>query len=248
MLPKQKPDPLGRHQQSGQDQARYASLCRWFAHLLALLTILVASKPVAAQLAAKPAEQWIKTLDSPNRVARLKIDETVTKLSIKAGDIVADIGAGSGLFSFPLAKAVSPGGKVYAVDIEQGLLQHIAVRAQELKLTSVQTVLGEYSDPRLPATNVNLALINDVLHHIEHRAEYIRHLAGYLAPSGRIAVIDFYPELGPHKNEPALQVTKAQAAAWLADAGFSPTAEFELFTDKWFVVYSRKTQPTSQQK
>jgi len=81
-----------------------------------------------------------------------------------------------------------------------------------------------------------------------HRAEYIKHLAAYIRPSGRIAVIDFYPEFGPHKNEPALQVTKAQTAAWLAAAGFSPSEEFDLFTDKWFVVYSRKVQPTLRQK
>ena len=103
----------------------------------------MASEPAAAQLAAKPADQWIKTLDSSNRVARLKIDETVAKLNIKAGEVVADIGAGSGLFSFPLAKAVLPGGKVYAVDIEEGLLQHIVARAKELKLTNIQTVLGQ---------------------------------------------------------------------------------------------------------
>ena len=100
----------------------------------------------------------------------------------------------------------------------------------------------------MPTANVDLALINDVLHHIEHRAEYIKQLAGYIKPSGRIAVIDFYPELGPHRNEPALQVTKAQTAAWLAAVGFSPMDEFELFPDKWFVVYSRKMQPTSRQK
>ncbi len=60
-----------------------------------------------------------------------------------------------------------------------------------------------------------------------------------MKPAGRIVIIDFYPELGPHKDDPALQVTKAQTTAWLAAVGFKATEEIKLFKDKWFVVYSR---------
>ena len=60
-----------------------------------------------------------------------------------------------------------------------------------------------------------------------------------MKPAGRIAVIDFYPELGGHKNEPALQITKDQTAAWMTAIGFKPVEEFTLFNDKWFVMYSR---------
>ena len=199
-----------------------------------------------AQLGAKSAPEWLKTLDSSNRVARLKIDETVAKLKIQPGNVIADIGAGSGLYSLPLARAASPGGKVYAVDIEPGLLDHIAGQAREAQVTNVQTVLGKFSDPNLPATNLDLAFINDVLHHIEAREQYLRNLARYLKPSGRVAIIDFYPELGPHKNQPALQVSKDQANAWMNACDFTPVEEFDLFKDKYFVVYSRKAQPKSR--
>jgi hypothetical protein len=67
-------------------------------------------------------------------------------------------------------------------------------------------------------------------------------LARYMTRSGRIAVIDFYPELGPHKDDPSLQITKEQTAAWMEAAGFKPVEEFHLFNDKWFVVYSRTDQ------
>ena len=126
-----------------------------------------------AQLAAKTAEEWIKTLDSSNRVDQLKIDETIAALKIKPGSVIADIGAGSGLFSFPLASATGTAGIVYAVDIEPGLLKHIATRASELKLPNIQPVLGKFADPDLPTTNVDLAFINDVLHHIEDRSGYL---------------------------------------------------------------------------
>ncbi len=207
--------------------------------LLTAVIVIAVSQPANAQLASKSAEAWIKTLDSSNRIARLKISETIAKLKIKPGDVVSDIGAGSGIFCPPLAKAVSPTGKVYAGDIDQELLDHIARKAKEQQVTNIQTVLGKFIDPNLPRTDVDLAFINDVLHHIEDRAGYLKNLARYVKPSGRITVIDFYPELGAHKSEPALQITKDQTAAWRAAIGFKPVEEFGLFDDKWFVVYSR---------
>lgn len=224
---------------SSRGQETPLLLGRSLACLLTLAVLVGLAQPVAAQLASRSAQEWIKTLDSSNRVERLKIDETIAKLKIKPGDEIADIGAGSGLYSVPLAKAASPRGVVYAVDIEQGLLDHIAMRAKELQVTNVQTVLGNFTDPNLPSTQIDLAFINDVLHHIEDRSGYLRSLAHYMKPSGRVVIIDFYPDLGPHKNDPALQVTKEQTASWMAAIGFKPVGEFSLFTDKWFVVYSR---------
>jgi ubiquinone/menaquinone biosynthesis C-methylase UbiE len=192
-----------------------------------------------AQLGARPTEQWLKTLDSTNRLAKLKVEDAVAVLKLKPGAVVADVGAGSGAFTLPLANAVAASGKVYAIDIDQGLVDHIAQKAREQKATNVQAVLGSFTDPKLPARDVDVAFIFDVLHHIENRTEYLKNLATYLKPSGRIAVIDFHPELGPHKNEPSLQVTRDQAKAWMAAIGFKPAEEHSLYQDKWYVVYSR---------
>lgn len=207
--------------------------------LLALLAVVWLNPRAAAQLGARSTEQWLKTLDSANRVAKLKIDEAIAALKLSPDSVVADIGAGAGTFTVPLAKAVSGGGKVYAVDIEQGLVDHIAQRAKEQKATNVLAVLGKFTDPNLPARDVDVAFIFDVLHHIDDRAGYLKNLAPYLKKTGRIAVIDFHPELGPHKDDPALQLTREQTKAWMAAIGFKPVAEPALYTDKWFVVYSR---------
>src|SRR5436190_18478552 len=210
--------------------------------LVFLLSFVVATclaVPATAQLASRSAEEWIKTLESPQRIEGLKIDETLAKLKLKPGNIVADIGAGSGVFEAPLAHAVSPGVKVYAVDIEQGLVDHVNQRAAELKLTNVQGVLGKFTDPNLPVRTIDLALINDVLHHIEDRATYLKNLAGYLKPTGRIAVIDFIPGQGGHLNQPELRITKEQTDGWMAAAGLTRAEELDLFPDKFFVIYSR---------
>ena len=101
-----------------------------------------------AQLAQRPAKEYIASMDSPDRV--LKVDEVIAKLKLKPGDIVADIGAGSGAFSIPMAKAIAPNGILYAVDIDQKMLDYVAERAKKEGVANLRTVLGEYDDPKLP--------------------------------------------------------------------------------------------------
>ena len=208
----------------------------WFA--AAVFAAMQLSHALAAQLASRPAEEWMKTLEAPERVAGLKVDEVIARLRLKSGDVVADLGAGSGLFALPLAKAVAPAGKVYAVELDEGFLRHIGAMAGEQRLTNVQTVLGKFTDPSLPARDVDVAFFHDVLHHVENRAAYLKSVAGYLKPGGRIAVIEFHPAQSPHRDQPALVVSKEQAAAWMADAGLKLVEDVALFPDKWFVVYT----------
>ena len=208
---------------------------------IGVLTFVLAtglSEVTRAQLASRPAEEWIKTLEAPARVAGLKVDEVIARLRLKPGDVVADLGAGSGLFAFPLARAVAPG-RVYAVELDEGFLTHIRGKAQEQRITNLQPVLGTFTDPALPARDVDVAFFHDVLHHVEDRPAYLKSVAGYLRAGGRVAVIEFHPQQSPHRDQPQLVVSKEQTAAWLAAAGFAPAEEFDLFTDKWFVVYGR---------
>ncbi len=201
-----------------------------------LLTVGSAVAPAASQLAGRAAEEWIKTLDAPARVAAMRVPEMVAALKIQPGQIVADVGAGSGALSGPLAIATGPKGVMYAVDIDKGLLTHIADRAAQQKLTNIRTVLGQFTDPRLPEP-VDLAFMNDVLHHVEDRAGYLKALASYLKPGGRLAIVDFTPEQSPHRTEPALTVSEAQTEAWLQAAGLRLAEKVKLFDDRFYVIY-----------
>lgn len=191
----------------------------------------------AGQLASRPAEEWAARLERPERIAGLKIDYIIQKLELKPGQVVADIGAGPGVISIPIAKAVAPG-KVYAEDIDRGFFDHVDKRAREQQVTNVVNVLGTANDPKLPARDVDVALFHDVLHHIEKRAEYLKAAAAYLKPGGRIAVVELPPD-GSHKDEPALVVTKDQVKQWMADAGLKPVQEFDGLEGKWFIVYGK---------
>ena len=84
-----------------------------------------------------------------------------------------------------------------------------------------------------------MAFMHDVLHHISDRGAYFKALAKYLKPASRIAIIDYDPARSPHSDQPALQVSKEQARAMLAEVGFKPIQEITLFDDKWFVVFGR---------
>ena len=207
---------------------------------IAALAVTAAATGLSArQLASRPVDDWTARLERPDRVAGLKIDYIIGSLGLKPGDVVGDMGAGPGVLSLPIAKAVAPGGKVYAVEIEQGFLDRIAAKGREAGVTNIVTVLGAFSDPKLPARDVDVALFHDVLHHIKERAEYLKATARYLKPGGRIAVVELPPD-GSHKDEPELVVTKDQVKGWMADAGFAPVKEFDGLTGKWFVVYGRR--------
>ncbi|HEX6894707.1 MAG TPA: methyltransferase domain-containing protein [Bryobacteraceae bacterium] len=214
--------------------------CGW---LLAAAILAGGLSDAQAQLAPRKADEWVNTLEGPQRVASQKIDEVLADLSLKPGMVVADIGAGSGLFSRSLAKAVAPGGKVYAVDIQQDLLDYINKRDKEEHIGNIRTVLGEFDDPKLPAGDVDLAFINDVLHHIQHRASYLKALGGYIKPGGRIAIIEMNKDdpKTPHRNQPELLVGRDEILQWMSAAGFKLVQEHaDLFPGtRWFLIFGR---------
>lgn len=220
---------------------------------LAALVLLggIAVAP-AFQLASRETQEWIKTLESPERIKTQRVDEVVAALGLKPGMVVADIGAGSGLFTRTLAKAVSPGGKVYAVDIDKGLLDYINQRDKQEHITNVQTVLGQYDDPKIPKRDVDMAFFNDVLHHVEHRDLYLKNLASYIKPSGQIALVemDKNDPKTPHKDKPELLLSREQIDQWMAAAGLHPVKENkDLFPGtKYFVFYGKKKQAATPSK
>ncbi|MBZ5697619.1 MAG: methyltransferase domain-containing protein [Acidobacteriia bacterium] len=207
---------------------------------LGVLTFTLSLPHVAAaQLAGRSATDWTKVLDTDTRVASLKIDETVAKLQLKPGESIADIGAGSGLFEVQLAKAVSPGGKVYAEDIDEGFFPEIKKKAEEGHVSNVVTVLGKYTDPNLPVKNLDVIFIHDVLHHIENPSGYLKTAIGYLKGSGRVVVIDYEAGQGPHKDQPDLQISREQLAMLAKDAGLKQVEDVKMFSNMYFLVYSK---------
>ena len=188
-----------------------------------------------AQLEQKKAKDYIDSMERPGRVKSLKVDEVLAKLELKPGDIVADIGSGAGGFSIPMAKAIAPNGTLYAVDIDQEMLDYVTAKGKKEGLTNIVTILGEYDDPKLPVKNVNVAFFHRVLHMIEHRQAYVNATAKYMAPDGKIVIIDKNRE----DSENWMWLQQSDVDTWMAALSFYPAQKFGVFDDRYFVVYQR---------
>jgi arsenite methyltransferase len=118
-------------------------------------------------------------------------DKVIAALQIRSGDHIADLGAGGGYFTFKLANAVGPTGKVYAVDIDREMTDLIAQQAQKDAVKNVSTIVAKVDDPMLPQSGVDLVFTSNTYHHIGDRVAYFTKLRKYLRPGGKIAIIDF---------------------------------------------------------
>ncbi len=134
-------------------------------------------------------KQW--AYEGVNREQWQQPEKVIATLKLRPGDQVADLGAGSGYFTFKLAKAVRPAGKVYAVDIDREMIDQIAQRAQKESAQNIETVVAQADNPLLPKTGVDLIFTVNTYHHIDERVAYFKNLQKYLRPGGRIAVIDY---------------------------------------------------------
>lgn len=141
-----------------------------------------------AQVMGHLAADW---LDRPEREVEEAPAKLMAALKLKPGDVVADIGAGSGYFTFRLADKVGPTGKVYAVEIQQEMLDIIDKRMKERGVTNISGVLGKIDDPKLPPNSVDLILMVDVYHEFSHPYEMTTSMVRSLKPGGRIVFVEY---------------------------------------------------------
>ena len=210
---------------------------------LGLLALSAQMTPLSAlQLGGRPAEEWAVVLESGRRLGSLEIDEVVSRMGIQRGDVIADVGAGTGVFSVSLARATGPTGTVLAVEVDPGFLPMIAQKGVDGGVENVQPILGEFTDPNLPRSDIDVAFFHDVIHHIEGRQAYLQTTARYMAPGSRIVVVDYHGDHpgAPHGDQPELRITLRQMREWMSVAGFDLTQEFDLFEEKFFVVFTKR--------
>jgi len=134
-------------------------------------------------------------LERPERERDERTDLLVEALPMKKGDIVADIGAGSGYFAWRLAKKVGTSGKILAVDIQPEMLNILEANMENHGVSDrVKPILGKITDPKLPNESVDLALIVDVYHELSHPYEMTKKMVEALKPGGVIAFVEYRSE------------------------------------------------------
>jgi cyclopropane fatty-acyl-phospholipid synthase-like methyltransferase len=157
--------------------------------------------------------------EDPSRAQWQKPDKIITSLGPLDGKTVADIGAGTGYFSFPIAKQAA---KVIAIDIDQRFLDYIDHKKQTHKIgANIETRLTTPDSPGLEAREVDMVLIVDTFHHIEHRVEYLKKLKKCLRKDGLLVIIDFKKMKTPPGPPVELRLAEGEVESELKSAGFA---------------------------
>lgn len=157
-------------------------------------------------------------LERPSREREEKPAALVKALGIKPDAHVADIGAGTGYFTFRIAPEV-PEGRVLAVDIQPEMLARIEQRAQAEKLANVVPVLGTVTDPKLPPCSIDLALMVDAYHEFSHPFEMMTALRKALKPRGRVVLVEYRGEEPGIMIKRLHKMTEAQVKKEMARVG-----------------------------
>jgi ubiquinone/menaquinone biosynthesis C-methylase UbiE len=148
-------------------------------------------------------------LERPERENEEAPSKAVEALDLTPGMVVADIGAGSGYYASRMARRVGPTGRVYATDIQPGMIALLDRRIAAEGLANVTTVLGGVDDPRLPPKSIDLAIMVDVYHELQEPQIFLQRLKDAFKPGGRLVLVEFRKE---DPKVPILEVHKMSVA------------------------------------
>lgn len=180
--------------------------------------------------------RWATIFDDPARDAWQRPDEVIRMLSLRGDERVADLGAGTGYFSVRLARAV-PRGRVWALDVEPAMVGYLAARAQRESLDNLFGVLCTPDDALLPEP-VDVVLVVDTHHHIEHRVAYYTRLHARLRPGGRVVIVDYTREspMGPPAE---MRLSPDAVRDELTHAGFTFDASPAGLPNQYVLIFRR---------
>ena len=167
---------------------------------------------------ANPQEAW--WFYRPERVETEKPEELLDVLGIKKGDVVADIGAGPGFFSLRAAQHVGPAGKVFAVDVQQEMIDGLRRMAQQSGLENIVPILGSADDPKLPANSIDEVLLIIAYHEFSHPAEMMHHIYRAMKPDARMLLVEYKAEDPNSRVSPAHKMSATDILREISGFGF----------------------------
>jgi SAM-dependent methyltransferase len=179
-------------------------------------------------------------LDREERDIEEEPDRAIDALELRAGDVVADVGAGSGYMSVRLAKRVGATGKVYATDIQPEMLALLERRLARDKVTNIVPILGAADDPKLPANALDLELLVDVYHEFANPQAMLRGMRRALKPSGRLVLLEY------RKEDPAVPIREdhkmsvAEAKLEVEAEGFTLSRVDRRLPRQHILVFTRR--------
>jgi precorrin-6B methylase 2 len=190
------------------------------------------------EIAKVMGHQEMLWLERPSRELQEQPNKVIEALHLKPTDVVADIGAGTGYFSFRMA-ALVPQGKVYAVDIQPEMLDAIAFLKKENQVTNVKPVLGTSNNPNLPENSTNLALMVDAYHEFNYPKEMMEELVKSLKLGGRVVLVEYRRENLLIPIKALHKMTQKQVKKEMNAVGLSWQETQEFLPQQHFIVFKK---------
>ena len=216
---------------------------------LLMVGLLLAFLVVAQEQSVRPGinrhfddpdwQRWVNTFERPGREVYDKRHAIVDASSLRPGMDVADIGAGTGLFTRLFATAVEPGGTVYAVDISETFIDNILRTCREQNLVNVTGIVNTQADAALPANSIDLAFIADTYHHFEYPRQMLASIHEALRNDGRVIIVDFRrdPRVSSRWVMGHVRGNKAQTIGEMQEASFRLVADRPLMRTNYFLEF-----------
>ncbi|MBI1995464.1 MAG: class I SAM-dependent methyltransferase [Deltaproteobacteria bacterium] len=182
--------------------------------------------------------RWSQILEGAERDQWQQPDEVMKHLNLKPGDVIADIGAGTGYFTRRFALAVGPQGRALGLEIEASMVEHMKQEARKLNLTNYEARLVKPDGPGLEPRSVDVVFLSDAYHHISNRVDYFRKLSRSLKPNGRIVIVDFYKRplpVGPEAVED--KVSEETVIEELRQAGYRLRKSLNFLPYQYFLEF-----------
>jgi SAM-dependent methyltransferase len=184
-------------------------------------------------------EKYIAYLERPDRAKWQRPDEVVKALGLAGTETVADVGAGSGYFTFRLSRAL-PRGKVVALDVEPEMIRHVYHKAMTEGFANVTATLSKPDDPGVPP-GTDVVFVCDVLHHVKDRAGWLVKLGKEMRSGAKLVLIEFKEGKLPEGPPEHGKIPRAELAKLAAGAGLKLEAErTDLLPYQVFLVFARR--------
>jgi predicted methyltransferase len=191
------------------------------------------------------AEDWNRLFEGHDRQIFLERAQILRLARVPPAARVADVGAGTGLFSMMLADAVGADGVVYAEEVMEKFGAFVAARAAREGRTNVVSVLGTETGVGLPTASIDLAFLCDVYHHFDHPKEMLASLRRALRPNGRMFLVDYRRDAGssPPWLIEHVRAGEDEVVREVEAAGFTMVSRDESLRDSYAVTFRRDAAP-----
>ena len=181
-------------------------------------------------------------LERPSREREERTDLLMERLPLGPGDTAADLGAGTGYFSLPMAERVGPTGRVFAVDIQPEMLQIIQERVERDGISNIDTILATETDPRLPPDSVDMLLMVDAYHEFSYPREVMQGVVRGLRPGGRVVLIEYRGEDPMVPIKPLHKMTQQQAITEMRAVGLEWQETLDILPQQHFMVFRKPAE------